>query len=56
MLNVKVIVSVFNQEKALVGSFSVNVKSLQTFVCSSISQPGYIYIFIFKKIKSDRAL
>ena len=34
VLNVKAIVSVFNQEKVLVGSFSVIVKSLRTIVCS----------------------
>ena len=34
-LNVKALIGAFNQEKALVGAFSMIVKSLQTFVSSS---------------------
>ena len=35
VLNVKALVDTFNQEKALVGAFSLIVKSLRTFVSSS---------------------
>ena len=39
VLNVTVVVAAFNQEKVVVGAFSVIVKSSQTFVCSSTAQP-----------------
>ena len=40
VLNVKELVSTFNQEKAQAGAFSVIVKSLGSFVLSSIAPPG----------------
>ena len=39
VLNVKAQVAAFNLETALVGAFSVIVKSSRTFVCSSKAQP-----------------
>ena len=40
VLNVKELVNTFNQEKAQAGAFSVIVKSLGSFVLSSIAPPG----------------
>ena len=42
--NIKVLVVLPTQEKALVGAFSVIVKSLQTFVWSSITVSYYYYL------------
>ena len=42
ILNVKALVGAFNQEKALVGAFSVIVKSSRTFVWSSSRYPSQI--------------
>ena len=36
VLNAKALVGFFNQEKALVGAFSVIVKSLRPFVCQAL--------------------
>ena len=49
VLNVKVLVDTFNQERALGGAFSVVVKYSRTFVCDALTVMFYARVDVCKE-------